>query len=84
MKPKFRHRYVDDICMKTQCIKQTYEILHVSNKINYENEQIIECIYMPITGIIEFELCQFGRGVLLEFVKIRRDLSELRDEGLNI
>jgi hypothetical protein len=53
MKPKFRHWYVDDICIRTQCIKQSYEILHVSNKMNYLTEQLMEGIYMPITGIIE-------------------------------
>jgi hypothetical protein len=26
-------------------------------------------IYIPISGIVEFEVCQFGRGVLLKFVK---------------
>lgn len=60
--------------MKTQCVKQSYKILHVSNKMNHLNEQIIECINVPITGVIEFELRQFGRGILLEFVNIKERL----------
>jgi hypothetical protein len=57
--------------MKTQRVKQ---VLHISNKMNYLNEQIIECINVPITGIIEFDLCQFGRGIVPEFVKIKERL----------
>jgi hypothetical protein len=41
---------------------------------NHLNEQIIECINMPIAGVMEYELCQFGRGILLEFVNIKERL----------